>query len=180
MGTIKVGKNNPKEFRSSGWTSVTETAAPLVMSEERKAEVMESLKDLPESEWVATLRNHGLVDEANECERSLAEKHLHELGKEARERRLAEIMSMPSEEQLSLLIEEGFEEEAKVLAKKLSEEALDIEKTDDGNGEENQPQDGVVGCEPMELSTAEDEKKEESKAKDAPKRGGRKPGKTKK
>lgn len=179
MGTIRVGKNNPKEFMSSGWTTVTETAAPLVMSEESKAEVIESLKTLPESEWVVTLRNHGLVDEANDCERSLAEKHLHELGKEARERRLAEIMAMPSEEQLSLLIEEGFEEEAKVLAKKLSDDALNTEKTDDGNGEENQPQEGVVGGEPMELSVADDEKKEESKVKETPKRG-RKPRKAKK
>lgn len=179
MGTIRVGKNNPKEFMSSGWTSVTETAAPLVMSEEKKAEVMESLKDLPESEWVVTLRNHGLVDEANDCERSLAEKHLRELGVEARKRRLAEIDALPESERLSLLIEEGFDEEAKILARKLSEDAIGAEKTDDGNGEENQPQDVVVDVEPIDLSSDGEKKEEDSKVVEAPKRG-RKPRKAKK
>ena len=58
--------------------------------------------------------------------------------KDAREKRLAEIKSMPVNEQLPLLLEEGFIDEAKELSEELAvEQAGEGEKTetDDGDGE---------------------------------------------
>lgn len=61
-----------------------------------------------------------------------------EVKKDAREKRLAEIKSLPVDEQLPLLLEEGFTDEAKELSEKLAvEQAGEGEKTetDDGDGE---------------------------------------------
>ena len=68
--------------------------------------------------------------------------------KEKRENRLKEILALPVDEQLPLLLEEGYEEEAKELSERLAaEQNVGQEKTDDGTGEDNQgtevPADGT-------------------------------------
>ena len=67
-----------------------------------------------------------------------------EVKKDAREKRLAEIKSLPVDEQLPLLLEEGFTDEAKELSEKLAvEQAGEGEKTEtddgDGEGEKTEP-----------------------------------------
>lgn len=83
----------------------------------------------------------------------------------ARANRLAEIKALPEEEQLPLLLEEGFENEAKELSEhlaKLNDETSEtISHDSDGDGDQNDEGDG---------ETSEKENKEKS----APKLGVRK------
>lgn len=154
MGTIKVGQKNPKTYQSTGFTTVTaekEKAAPKVLVENDKNKLIEEVMKLPVENRVAALRKAGLSQEADEYETYLADEHLRKLYEENRARRLAEIRSLPEDQQLALLIEEGFEDEAKELSEKLAF-ANDMEKTEDGNGEENVGQEENVGGEPAELS----------------------------
>lgn len=156
MGTIRVGKSSPVAYKSSGWTTVTNEDSPNTLSEEEKASFLASVKQMPKDKWVSTLRNAGFDDEANECERLLAEEHLQELRRSSRANRLAEIKAMDEEVQLPLLIEEGFDDEAKLLSEKLSAKQ---EHDDGGDGEYHEPQEERTGGEPNELS-AESEKKQ--------------------
>ena len=154
MGTIKVGQKNPKTYQSTGFTTVTaekEKAAPKVLGENEKKELIEGIMRMPVEKRVAALRDAGLSQEADEYETYLADEHLRKLYEENRARRLSEIMALPEDQQLALLIEEGFEDEAKELSEKLAF-ANDMEKTEDGNGEENVCQEENVGGEPAELS----------------------------
>jgi len=86
-----------------------------------------------------------------------------EVKKDAREKRLAEIKSLPVDEQLPLLLEEGFIDEAKELSEKLAVEQAgessgkaedttagegegEKTETDDGDGEgETEPEKRKVG-----------------------------------
>ena len=83
----------------------------------------------------------------------------------ARANRLAEIKALPEEEQLPLLLEEGFENEAKELSEhlaKLNDETSEtISHDSDGDGDQNDEGD-------VETS------KKENKEKSAPERGVRK------
>ena len=178
MGTIRVGQKNPKVYQSTGFTTVTASqtkAAPKVLSEDEKKKLIDSIMQMPTDKRVAALRSAGLSKEADEYETYLADEHLRELNEENRAKRLAEIKAMPEEDQLSLLIEEGFEDEAKELSEKL---ALDGEgeRTDEGNGEENQANETNVGGEPAELSEGEDTENTEkaTKTKAAPKKTAKK------
>ena len=178
MGTIRVGQKNPKTYQSTGFTTVTAEktkAAPKVLSEDEKKKLIDSIMQLPTEKRVAALRNAGLSKEADEYETYLADEHIRELNEENRAKRLAEIKAMPEEDQLSLLIEEGFEDEAKELSEKLALDS-DGEKTDEGNGEENQANEANVGGESAELSEGEDTEKKEktTKTKAAPKKTAKK------
>jgi hypothetical protein len=124
MGTIRIGRIEKKPYNGGSITTSPEVAAPKQMSEEEKAAFMESVKKLPKDKWVSALRNAGLEEEANECEKALAEEHLHELNAKNRAKRLAEIQAMDDEEaQLQLLLDEGFTDEAGTLAEKLAAKA---------------------------------------------------------
>lgn len=124
MGTIRIGRIEKKPYNGGLITTSPEVAAPKQMSEEEKTVFMESLKKLPKDKWVSALRNAGLEEEANECEKALAEEHLHELNAKNRAKRLAEIQAMDDEEaQLQLLLDEGFTDEAGALAEKLAAKA---------------------------------------------------------
>lgn len=74
-----------------------------------------------------------------------------EVKKDAREERLAEIKSLPVDEQLPLLLEEGFTDEAKELSEKLAveqagESSGKAEDTAAGEGEgETEPEKRKVG-----------------------------------
>lgn len=164
MGTIRIGRNKQNDFVPELVTASKQERP--VLSDEEKANLLQSIKLMPKDKWVSALRSAGLDAEADECERSLAEEHLRELELEARKKRLDEIMAMDEDEQLALLIAEGYEEEAKALSEKLAVanaessptekeevESFNTEKTDDGNGEENQPIEGAVDGEPSELSS---------------------------
>ena len=74
---------------------------------------------------------------------------------EAREQRLAEIKAMPVEAQLSLLLEEGFEGEAKELSERLA--FGQEEQTDEGTDEENQGTEVQTDGTEAELNVAGDE-----------------------
>ena len=163
MGTIKVGLKNPKEFKPGGWTTASEQP---VIGESEKSALLESIRRMPREKWVSAMRSAGLNDEADECERLLAEEHLRELSLKARTERLAEIKAMPEEEQLALLVEEGFDEEAKELSERL---AVVSEEEGAGTGDENVGTESPVGGGLAELSDGDEGKKNEA----APKKRGR-------
>lgn len=75
----------------------------------------------------------------------------------ARLQRLSEIKTMPIEEQLSLLLAEGYEDEAKELSERLAaEQEQGQEKTDEGTGEENQGAEAQVDGTTTELNNDDD------------------------
>ena len=137
MGTIRIGRVNQKTYEAGSITTgeSAQSAPKKQMNEEEKAKFLESVQQLPKDKWVSALRNAGLEDEANECEKALAEEHLHELNAKNRAKRLAEIQAMDEEEQLTLLIEEGFDEEAKELSERLAIKSEEDGGVDEGNGE---------------------------------------------
>ena len=184
MGTIRIGRNKQKDYVPELATAAAQSHP--VFSDEEKANLLQSIKMMPKDKWVSALRSAGLEEEANDCERALAEEHLRDMKMEARKKRLAEIMAMDEVDQLSLLIAEGFEEEAKALSEKMADaksepsstekeeaESFSTKITDDGNGEENYPIEAKVDSEPAELSAESD--KDEVAAKSPSRRGGRKP-----
>lgn len=178
MGTIRVGKKGHKTYTSEGFSTVTASAkgaVQKVLSAEEKERLLSSIMSMPVEKRVGAMRAAGLNEKADEYETFLAEEHLRKMNEANRAKRLAEIKAMPEEDQLSLLIEEGFEDEAKELSEKL---ALDGEgeKTDEGNGEENHGDEENVGGEPAELSEGEKtEKKEKAvKTKAAPRKTAKK------
>ena len=69
---------------------------------------------------------------------------------DAREKRLAEIMTLPVEERLPLLLEDGFTEEAQKLSEELAQGKQ--EHADDGTGEDNTGHEETVGGEGAELN----------------------------
>lgn len=167
MGTIKVGQKNPKTVDMGGFTIAPNdaTATNKVISAEEKAKQVEKIMQLPKEQIVPELRKRGFNEIADVTEAQMKqEKEKAEKQAESRAKRLAEIKAMPEEDQLSLLIEEGFEDEAKELSEKL---ALDGEgeQTDEGNGEENQANEANVGGESAELSEGEDTEKTEKATK---------------
>ena len=170
MGTIRVGKSNPKEYSPMGFGMGQKKSAPKVLTEEQKEKLLDSIGKMPVENRVAALRSAGLVDEANEYERHLADEQARML----RANRLAEIMAMPLEERLSLLLAEGYDEEAKALSESLS--FGKEERTDDGHGEEGEGVDGTVDSpDPVEVKEDSDgEGSEESDASATTKKSARK------
>ena len=166
MGIIRVGKKNPQAYLSGGFGASRSDAEKKVFSEDERLKLIESIKRMPKEKWVSALRSVGLTEDADECERSLAEEHLNEM----RNTRLAEIMAMDEDDRLTTLVEEGFDEEAKELSQKLSVRAVadnadttnSEQMTEDaGNGEENVGIEASVAGDSSELGS--DEKPEKPK-----------------
>lgn len=162
MGTIRVGKKNPKAITPNGWSTVGSGVVSSVAAvkkelsgEERERFIRDLLSPLPKEQWVSALREHGFAAEADECERSLAEEHLRELNAKARAERLAAILQLPESEQLQLLVEEGYHEYADSLRKKLSAEAAAPDEEESPSDEAPVDDDKVGGDVPAELTAAE-------------------------
>lgn len=156
MGTIKVGQKTPKTVDMGGFTVAPNNGATTEnkkeLTAEEKAKLIEEIMKLPKEQIVPELRKHGLNEVADITEaqmkqvQSEAQKQADEAEKqkEARESRLQEILALPDEEQLPLLLAEGYEDEAKELSERLAAEkaaaeaaAAEQEQTGEGTGEEN-------------------------------------------
>lgn len=158
MSTIKIGKSNPKKYSTTGFVVEERRKAPKVLTEEQKEKLLDSIGKMPVENRVAALRSAGLVDEANEYERHLADEQARML----RANRLAEIMAMSEEEQLPLLLAEGFEDEAKELSERLSKAVVD--NTDDGDGEKSADANGTTEDSTNVESTGAEESADNSPA----------------
>lgn len=141
MGSIIVGQKSKKTVNMGGVTIVPNSGANAAnkggMTAEEKKALVEKIMEMQKDQIVPELRKHGFTDIADitEAQMKEAEKDAQEA---AREKRLAEIMALPVEEQLPLLLAEGYEDEAKELSERLAaEQEHGQEKTDDGTGEEN-------------------------------------------
>ena len=88
---------------------------------------------MPPDKQVKALRDVGLEEEANALQKKRAEENMQKNQAEWRKKRLQEINALPLEDQLSVLLEEGFTEEAKELSERLA--AAQEEQTGDGSGE---------------------------------------------
>lgn len=152
MGTIKVGQKNQKTVEMGGFTVASvnngATENKSGMTAEEKARIVKNIMDLPKDQIVPALRKNGFNDIADITEAEMKKEAEEEAKANARKNRLIEIMAMPVEEQLPLLLAEGYEDEAKELSERLAaEQNVGQEKTDDGTGEDNQgtevPADGT-------------------------------------
>lgn len=141
MGTIRVGQKSPKTVEMGGFTVAPANNGATKeskLSAEEKARIVKNIMALPKDQIVPALRKNGFNDIADITEAEMKKADEEAAKEEAREKRLAEIMAMPVEEQLPLLLAEGYEDEAKELSERLAaEQEHGQEKTDDGTGEEN-------------------------------------------
>jgi len=166
MGIIIVGQKKQKTVNMGGVTIVPNSGVNVAnkggMTAEEKKALVEKIMEMPKDQIVPELRKHGFTDIADitEAQMKEAEKDAQE---DAREKRLAEIMALPVDERLPLLLAEGYEDEAKKLSEELAAEqggessgnAEDTTagegegektETDDGNGEgETEPEKRRVG-----------------------------------
>lgn len=152
MGTIRVGQKSPKTVEMGGFTVAPvnngATQNKSGMTAEEKAKKIEEIMLLPKEQIVPELRKQGFNEVADITEAQMKQADAEAAKEKARYDRLAEIKAMPVEEQLPLLLEEGYEDEAKELSELLAaEQNVGQEKTDDGTGEDNQgtevPADGT-------------------------------------
>ena len=152
MGTIKVGQQNPKTVEMGGFTVAPvnngATQNKSGMTAEEKAKKIEEIMLLPKEQIVPELRKQGFNEVADITEAQMKQADAEAAKEKARYDRLAEIKAMPVEEQLPLLLAEGYEDDAKELSELLAaEQNVGQEKTDDGTGEDNQgtevPADGT-------------------------------------
>lgn len=152
MGTIKVGQQNPKTVEMGGFTVAPvnngATQNKSGMTAEEKAKKIEEIMLLPKEQIVPELRKQGFNEIADITEAQMKQADAEAAKEKARYDRLVEIKAMPVEEQLPLLLAEGYEDEAKELSELLAaEQNVGQEKTDDGAGEDNQgtevPTDGT-------------------------------------
>jgi colicin import membrane protein len=121
MGTIRIGRSGDKVYEQTPFgvnIRKQEPAAPSIDDKERKA-IIKEIMARPKEEHVAALREAGLVKEADELEQKYANEHIKELQVQARAKRLKEIRQLSDEEQLPLLLDEGYEEEAAELSEKI-------------------------------------------------------------
>lgn len=158
MGKIRVGQKSPKTVDMGGFTVAPNNGATTEnkkeLTAEEKAKLIEEIMKLPKEQIVPELRKHGLNEVADiteaqmkqaEAEAEAAKKAAEaEAEEKKRENRLNEILAMPVEEQLPLLLAEGYEDEAKELSERLAAEkaaaeaaAAEQEQTGEGTGEEN-------------------------------------------
>ena len=178
MGTIKVGQKNPKTVDMGGLTVVPKNGANNTkkngMTAEEKAKLIEEISRLPKEQIVPALRKHGFneiaditeaqmkqADAEAEAAKKVAEAEAEE---KKREIRLNEILSLPVEEQLPLLLAEGYEDEAKELSERLAT-GQEQEKTDDGTGEENTGTEAPADGTTSELNDDGDGESSENKEK---------------
>lgn len=137
MGKIIVGQKNRKTVDMGGFTvasSGAKTENRGGMTAEEKKALVEKIMQMQKDQIVPELRKHGFNEIADVTEAQMKEVE-KEAQANAREKRLAEIMALPIEEQLPLLLEEGFTEEAQKVSEELARNQQ--EHTDDGAGEEN-------------------------------------------
>lgn len=152
MGTIRVGQKSPKTVEMGGFTVAPvnngATQNKSGMTAEEKAKLIEEIMLLPKEQIVPELRKQGFNEIADITEAQMKQADAEAAKEKDRYDRLAEIKAMPVEEQLPLLLAEGYEDEAKELSELLAaEQNVGQEKTDDGTGEDNQgtevPADGT-------------------------------------
>ena len=131
MGTIKVGQKSPKTVEMGGFTvAPSANVENKGMSAEEKAKLIEEIMQLPKEQIVPELRKHGLNEVADITEAQMKQAEADakaakeaaekEAEKKKREDRLNEILALPVEEQLPLLLAEGYEDEAKELSERLA------------------------------------------------------------
>ena len=153
MGTIRVGQKSPKTVEMGGFTVAPvnngATQNKSGMTAEEKAKKIEEIMLLPKEQIVPELRKQGFNEVADITEAQMKQADAEAAKKKARYDRLSEIKAMPVEEQLPLLLADGYEDEAKELSELLAaEQNVGQEKTDDGTGEDNQgtevPADGTT------------------------------------
>ena len=156
MGTIRVGQKSPKTVDMGGFTVAPvnngATQNKSGMTAEEKAKKIEEIMLLPKEQIVPELRKQGFNEVADITEAQMKQADAEAAKEKARYDRLAEIKAMPEEEQLPLLLAEGFEDEAKELSEKLALEQQQ-EQTGEGSGEENQGQEEVADGGESELNT---------------------------
>ena len=156
MGTIRVGQKSPKTVAMGGFTiapdnGATNTENKPSLSAEEKSRIVKNIMQLPKDQIVPALRKHGFNDIADIAEAEMKEEAEEEAKANARKNRLAEIMAMSVEEQLPLLLAEGYEDEAKELSERLAaEQEHGQKKTDDGTGEENTGTEATADAAPAE------------------------------
>lgn len=141
MGKIRVGQKSPKTVDMGGFTVAPNNGANIEnkkeLTAEEKAKLTEEIMKLPKEQIVPELRKHGLNEVADITEAQMKQADAEaEAEEKKRENRLNEILALPDEEQLPLLLAEGYEEEAKELSERLAAEQ-EQEKTDEGTGDEN-------------------------------------------
>lgn len=148
MGKIIVGQSKQNVYEAGSLSLVKGneksgdgTLRNIYTDEEKEKIVNALVSTLPKERITAALRSAGLNEEAELYEKKFAD----EEKQKRREIRLKEILALPEEEQLTLLLAEGYDEEAKELSERLSAAQ---EKTDEGTGEENEgeevPADGTT------------------------------------
>lgn len=156
MGTIRVGQKSPKTVDMGGFTVAPvnngATQNKSGMTAEEKAKKIEEIMLLPKEQIVPELRKQGFNEVADITEAQMKQADAEAAKEKARYDRLAEIKAMPEEEQLPLLLAEGFEDEAKELSEKLALEQQQ-EQTGEGSGEENHVQEEVADGGESELNT---------------------------
>ena len=137
MGKIIVGQKSPKTVDMGGFTVAQTTNVATNenkngMTAEEKARIVKNIMALPKDQIVPALRKNGFNDIADITEAEMKKEAEEEVQANARKNRLAEIMSMPVEEQLPLLLAEGFTEEAQKLSNHLAEENGDGKTSEEG------------------------------------------------
>lgn len=152
MGTIIVGQKKQKTVDMGGVTIVPNSGANAAnkggMTAEEKKALVEKIMEMPKDQIVPELRKHGFDDIAD-----ITEAQMKEVEKEAqanaREKRLAEIMALPVDERLPLLLAEGYEDEAKKLSEELAAEQggessgkAEDTTAEDGEGDKTETSDG--------------------------------------
>ena len=178
MGKIVVGQKNRKTVDMGGFTvasSGAKTENRGGMTAEEKKALVEKIMQMPKDQIVSELRKHGFNDIADitEAQMKEAEKDAQE---DAREKRLSEIKALPAEEQLPLLLEDGFTEEAQKLSEQLAKEKQ--EHIDEGTGEEDTGHEEPVGGEDAELNENGGEAENAETAAESEKKKGGRPKKT--
>lgn len=142
MGSIIVGQKRPKTVNMGSFTITPSQSTPSgkkqELSAEEKARIVKNIMTLPKEQIVPALRKNGFNEIADITEAGMKADAEANANADARETRLKEILAMPVEEQLPLLLAEGYEEEAKELSEKLATE----QSNGDGEGDKTDTEDG--------------------------------------
>ena len=152
MGSIIVGQKKQKTVNMGGVTIVPNSGVNVAnkggMTAEEKKALVEKIMNMPKDQIVSELRKHGFTDIADITEAQMKEAEKDEQ-EDAREKRLAEIMALPVDEQLPLLLAEGYEDEAKKLSEELAAEhggessgKAEDTTAEDGEGDKTEASDG--------------------------------------
>ena len=178
MGKIQVGQKRPKTVDMGGFTIAPDNAtATNKGGNAEKAKQIETILKLPKEQIVPELRKRGFNEIADVIEANMKEQDEKD-EQIARANRLAEIKALPENEQLPLLLEEGFEDEAKELSERLAKLNDETSETTDTDGDGDQNDEGDGESKDQEDSgdagAAKVPGDGETKKKSAPKRGGSK------